>query len=149
VNGSVSDAADKSGEMTAAPDADLPEGPDTDVFVVRAASAPERVINSDRGGDHVFRSSPRPWRQPAATRSFTMTFRSAVGRCRMSIRKRMSGSTCYTAIPSSMSMTARSHLPRATSCTFPWAPPIGFEVFDAPVRVLAGYCPAGEELAFL
>jgi hypothetical protein len=31
--------------------------------------------------------------------------------------------------------------------------PIGtthwFEVLDAPVKVLAGYCPAGEELAFL
>jgi quercetin dioxygenase-like cupin family protein len=24
-----------------------------------------------------------------------------------------------------------------------------FEVLDAPVRVLTGYCPAGEELAFL
>ena len=24
-----------------------------------------------------------------------------------------------------------------------------FEVLDAPVKVLAGYCPAGEELAFL
>ena len=24
-----------------------------------------------------------------------------------------------------------------------------FEVLDVPVRVLAGYCPAGEELAFL
>jgi len=24
-----------------------------------------------------------------------------------------------------------------------------FEVFDAPIKVLAGYSPAGEELAFL
>ena len=43
---SESDPADKPGEMTPAPGADLPEGPDTDVFVVRAASAPERVVMS-------------------------------------------------------------------------------------------------------
>jgi hypothetical protein len=51
---SESDAADKTGEMTPAPGADRPEGPDTDVFVVRAASAPERVIRY-RGVDHGFR----------------------------------------------------------------------------------------------
>jgi hypothetical protein len=51
---SESDAADKTGEMTPAPGADRPKGPDTDVFVVRAASAPERVIRY-RGVDHGFR----------------------------------------------------------------------------------------------
>ena len=45
---SGSDAADKPGEMTPAPSADLPERPDTDVFVVRAASAPERLFLSSR-----------------------------------------------------------------------------------------------------
>ena len=45
---SGSDAADKPGEITPAPSADLPEGPDTDVFVVRAASAPERQFLSSR-----------------------------------------------------------------------------------------------------
>ena len=41
---SGSDAADKPGEMTPAPSADLPERPDTDVFVVRAASAPRACL---------------------------------------------------------------------------------------------------------
>ncbi len=44
----VSDPADKPSELTPAPDADLSDGPDTDVFVVRAASAPERVVGPDR-----------------------------------------------------------------------------------------------------
>src|SRR5512132_1098267 len=45
---SGSDPADEPGEMAPTPGADLSEGPDTDVFVVRAASAPERLFRSDR-----------------------------------------------------------------------------------------------------
>ncbi len=48
MTGSGSDAADKPAEVTPAPGADLSQGPDTDVFVVRAASAPERLFLSSR-----------------------------------------------------------------------------------------------------
>src|SRR5829696_1987150 len=46
---SESDAVDEPGELTPAPGADWPERPDTDVFVVGGASAPERFwSDSDR-----------------------------------------------------------------------------------------------------
>jgi hypothetical protein len=121
----VSDPADKPGEMTPAPGADLPEGPDTDVFVVRAASAPERQIHSNRGVPASFRFLATTVETAGRYSFLAWISRSAEGRGRMSIGEQMSGSTLCRAIPSSTSMTARSLSPRATSCTFPWAPPIG------------------------
>jgi mannose-6-phosphate isomerase-like protein (cupin superfamily) len=146
---SGSDAADEPGEMTPAPGADLSEGPDTDVFVVRAASAPERVIHSDRGGDHVFRflattvetagrysfldhdvpvgGGPLPHVHEKADEWFYVLQGNPV--------VHVDGHTFTLAEGDFV------HIPMGTTH---W-----FEVLDAPIRVLAGYCPAGEELAFM
>src|SRR5215210_4309074 len=48
MSGSESGGADQPEQLTQAPGMDRPEAPDTDVFVVRAASAPERLFFSSR-----------------------------------------------------------------------------------------------------
>ena len=51
---SVSDEADKPGEMTPAPGADVPKGPDTDMLVVHAASATDEALSKTL-------AQVRPW----------------------------------------------------------------------------------------
>jgi hypothetical protein len=117
-------ARERRGGQTGRADAsarwDRSEGPDTDVFVVRAAPAPERMVGPDR------------MRFFATTNETASRYSSLVVDVPVGSRppphvhqERMSGSTCSKAIRSSTWMTARSPSPRATSCTFPCAPPIG------------------------
>lgn len=141
---SVSDAADKPGEMTPAPGVDLSEGPDTDVFVVRAASARESQFLSARfrflattvetAGRYSFLaldvpvgSGPRPHIHQEADEWFYV----------------LDGNPVFHVDDRTFNLSEGDfvHIPMGTTH---W-----FEVLDAPVKVLAGYCPAGEELAFL
>jgi len=141
---SGSDAADKPGEMTPRPDADRPEDPDTDVFVVRAASAPERQFLSSRmrflattvetAGRYSFLAVDvpvggglRPHVHPEADEWFYV----------------LQGDPVVHVDDRAFTLAEGDfvHIPMGTTH---W-----FEVLDAPVKVLAGYCPAGEELAFL
>ncbi len=143
---SESDAADQPGEP--APDADRSERPDTDVLVVRAASAPERVIR-DRGLDHGFRffattnetagrysllsndvpvgAGPPPHIHQEADEWFYV----------------LQGNPVVHVDDRTFTLAEGDfvHIPMGTTH---W-----FEVLDAPVRMLVGYSPAGEELAFL
>jgi mannose-6-phosphate isomerase-like protein (cupin superfamily) len=130
--------------MTPAPDSDLSEGPDTDVFVVRAASAPERIVGPDRmrflattvetAGRYSFLavevtvgSGPPPRVHPEADEWFYVQH----------------GNPVFHVDDRTFTLAEGDfvHIPMGTTH---W-----FEVLDAPVKVLAGYCPAGEELAFL
>jgi mannose-6-phosphate isomerase-like protein (cupin superfamily) len=130
--------------MTPAPGADLPEGPDTDVFVVRAASAPERMVGLDRmrflattvetAGRYSFLavdvpigSGPGPHVHQKADEWFYVVRGNPV----VHVDDRT-----FT-----LSEGDFVHIPMGTTH---WV-----EVLDAPIKVLAGYCPAGEELAFL
>ena len=141
---SVSDEADKPGEMTPAPGADQPVGPDTDVFVVRAASVPERQFLSSRmrflattvetAGRNSFLAvdvpvggGPRPHVHQEADEWFYV----------------LQGDPVFHVDDRAFTLAGGDfvHIPMGTTH---W-----FEVRDAPIRVLAGYCPAGEELAFL
>ena len=141
---SGSDEADKPGEMTPAPGADLPEGPDTDVFVVRPASARERLFHSSRfrflattvetAGRYSFLAvdipvggGPRPHVHQEADEWFYV----------------LQGDPVFHADDRTFTLAEGDfiHIPMGTTH---W-----FEVLDAPIKVLAGYCPAGEELAFL
>ena len=141
---SVSDEADKPGEMTPAPGADVPKGPDTDVLVVHAASAPERQFLSSRfrflattvetAGRYSFLAvdvpvggGPRPHVHQKADEWFYVLQGDPV----FHVNDR--------AIP--LAEGDFVHIPMGTTH---W-----FEVIDAPIKVLAGYSPAGEELAFM
>jgi mannose-6-phosphate isomerase-like protein (cupin superfamily) len=146
---SGSDPADQPGEMTSAPGADLPKGPDTDVFVVRAASAPERVIRSDRGGDHVFRFLATTV-ETAGRYSFLVNDVPVGGGPRPHVHQEadewfyvLHGNPVVHVDDRAFTLAEGDfvHIPMGTTH---W-----FEVLDAPIKVLAGYCPAGEELAFL
>jgi mannose-6-phosphate isomerase-like protein (cupin superfamily) len=141
---SVSDAADKPGEMTPAPGADLSDGPDTDAFVVRAASARESQFLSSRfrflattvetAGRYSFLhvdvpvgSGPRPHVHPEADEWFYV----------------LDGNPVFHLDDRTFPLAEGDfvHIPMGTTH---W-----FEVLDAPIKVLAGYSPAGEELPFL
>ena len=141
---SESDPADEPGEMTPAPGADLSEGPDTDVFVVRAASAPERLFRSTRfrflattvetAGRYSFLdidvavgSGPRPHVHQKADEWFYV----------------LQGDPVFHIDDRTFTLAEGDfvHIPMGTTH---W-----FEVLDAPIRVVAGYSPAGEELEFL
>ena len=140
---SGSDAADEPGEL--APGADRPQGPDTDVLVVRAASALERSWSgSDRirffattnetagrysflGVDVPIGGGPPPHVHQEADEWFYV----------------LQGNPVVHVDDRAFTLAEGDfvHIPMGTTH---W-----FEVVDAPVRVLAGYSPAGEELAFL
>jgi mannose-6-phosphate isomerase-like protein (cupin superfamily) len=141
---SGSDAADKPSEMTPAPGADLPEGPDTDVFVVCAASAPERMVGPDRmrflattvetagrnsflAVDVTVGSGPPPHVHQEADEWFYV----------------LQGDPVFHVDDRAFTLAEGDfvHIPMGNTH---W-----FEVLDAPIKVLAGYCPAGEELAFM
>ena len=144
MSGSVSDAGDEPGEMTPPPGADLAEGPDTDAFVVRAASAPERLFLSSRfrflattvetAGRYSFLAAdvpvgggPRPHVHQKADEWFYV----------------LQGDPIFHVDDRAFPLSEGDfvHIPMGTTH---W-----FEVLDAPIKVLAGYSPAGEELAFL
>ena len=137
-------ASDKPGEMTPAPGADLSRGPDTNVFVVRAASAVERMVGPDRmrflattvetAGRYSFLavdvpvgSGPPPHVHQEADEWFYV----------------LRGDPVFHIDDRAFTLAEGDfvHIPMGTTH---W-----FEVLDAPVKVLAGYCPAGEELAFM
>ena len=165
---SGSDPADEPGEMRPAPGADLSEGPDTDVFVVRAASAPQRLfrVRTDREITDLaeLRIEPDDKDASEATRfRFLATTVETAGRY------------SFLDIDVAVGSGPRPHVhPKADEWfyvlqgdpifhiddrTFTLAEgdfvhiPMGtthwFEVLDAPIRVVAGYSPAGEELQFL
>lgn len=144
MSGSVSDAGDEPGEMTPASGGDLSEGPDTEVFVVRAASAPERLFLSSRfrflattvetAGRYSFLAvdvpvggGPRPHVHQKADEWFYV----------------LQGDPIFHVDDRAFPLSEGDfvHIPMGTTH---W-----FEVLDAPIKVLAGYSPAGEELAFL
>lgn len=144
MSGSVSDAGDEPGEMTPASGGDLSEGPDTEVFVVRAASAPERLFLSSRfrflattvetAGRYSFLAvdvpvggGPRPHVHQKADEWFYV----------------LQGDPVFHVDDRAFKLAEGDfvHIPMGTTH---W-----FEVLDAPIKVLAGYSPAGEELAFL
>ena len=142
------DAADEPGELTPAPGANRPERPDTDVFVVRAASAPERVIRF-RGVDHGFRFFATT-NETAGRYSFPANDVPVGGGPPPHIHQEadewfyvLEGSPVVYVDDRAFTLAEGDfvHIPMGTTH---W-----FEVLDAPVRVLAGYSPAGEELAFL
>lgn len=142
---SESNAADEPGQQSPAPDTDKPDGPDTDVFVVRGASAPERSWpGSDRtrflatthetAGRYSFLDidvpiggGPPPHIHQTADEWFYV----------------LQGNPVVHVDDRAFTLAEGDfvHIPMGTTH---W-----FEVLDAPVRVLAGYSPAGEELAFL
>jgi mannose-6-phosphate isomerase-like protein (cupin superfamily) len=141
---SGSEAADKPGEMTPAPGADLPEGPDTDVFVVRAASAPERQFLSSR-----FRFLATTV-ETASRNSFLAVDIPVGGGPRPHVHQEadewfyvLEGNPVFHVDDRAFMLAEGDfvHIPMGTTH---W-----FEVLDAPIKVLAGYCPAGEELACL
>jgi mannose-6-phosphate isomerase-like protein (cupin superfamily) len=127
-----------------APSEPLEEGPDTDVFVVRAASAPERLFLSSRfrflattvetAGRYSFLAvdipvggGPRPHVHQKADEWFYV----------------LQGDPVFHVDDRAFKL-AEGDLVHILMGTTHW-----FEVLDAPIKVLAGYCPAGEELAFL
>ena len=142
---SVGDAADEPGEMTTpAPGAELPEGPDTDVFVVRAASAPERMFLSSR-----FRFLATTV-ETAGRYSFLAVDIPVGGGPRPHVHQKsdewfyvLQGDPVFHVDDRAITLAEGDfvHIPMGTTH---W-----FEVLDAPIKVLAGYSPAGEELAFL
>jgi mannose-6-phosphate isomerase-like protein (cupin superfamily) len=142
---SVSDAGDAPGGMTPAPGADLPEDSDTKLFVVRAALAPERsLMGTDRmrflatkvetAGRYSFLSVDVPvgvGPPPHVHQEADEWFYVLQGHPVVHI-----GDRTFTLAEGDF-----AHIPMGTTN---W-----FEVLDAPIRMLAGYCPAGEELKFL
>jgi mannose-6-phosphate isomerase-like protein (cupin superfamily) len=145
----VSDPADEPREMTPAPGADLPEGPDTDVFVVRAASAPERQIRSNRGVPASFRFLATTV-ETAGRYSFLALEIPVGGGPRPHVHQKadewfyvVQGEPVVHVDHRTFTLAEGDvvHIPMGTTH---W-----FEVLDAPVKMLAGYSPAGEELAFL
>jgi mannose-6-phosphate isomerase-like protein (cupin superfamily) len=144
----VSDPTDKSGERPPAPGADM-EGPDTDVFVVRAASAPERQIRSKRG-------------VPASFRFLATTVETAGRYSFLALDVPVGGGPgphVHQTADEWFYVVQGDPVVHVDDRTFTLAEgdfvhiPMGtthwFEVLDAPVKMLAGYSPAGEELAFL
>jgi mannose-6-phosphate isomerase-like protein (cupin superfamily) len=163
---SVSGADDKLGELRPAADADLPEGPDTDVFVVRAASAPERLFRTDREITDLdkLRIEPDDTDATEATRfRFLATTVETAGRYsfldldipvgggpRPQVHQEadewfyvLQGNAVFHVDYRTFPLAEGDfvHIPMGTTH---W-----FEVLDARIRVLAGYSPAGEELRFL
>ena len=138
------DAADKPDEMTPTRGADL-AGPDTDVFVVRAASTPERFwSDSDRIR---FLATTN---ETAGRYSFLVVDVPIGGGPPAHIHQEsdewfyvLQGNPVVHVGDRTFTLAEGDfvHIPMGTTH---W-----FEVLDAPVRVLAGYCPAGVELAFL
>ena len=163
---SRSDAVNEPGEMTPAPGADLPEGPDTDVFVVRAASAPERqflVLDREITDLAERRMSPTTRTRPTSRFRFLATTVETAGRYsflavdvpvgggpRPHVHQKadewfyvLQGDPVFHVNDRAITLAEGDfvHIPMGTTH---W-----FEVIDAPIRVLAGYSPAGEELAFM
>jgi mannose-6-phosphate isomerase-like protein (cupin superfamily) len=140
-----SDAAGTPGEMTPAPGTDRSEGPDTNLFVVRAALAPERsLMGTDRmrflatkvetAGRYSFLAVDVPvgvGPPPHVHQEADEWFYVLQGHPVVHVNDRM-----FTLAEGDF-----AHIPMGTTH---W-----FEVLDAPIRMLAGYCPAGEELQFL
>ena len=146
---SVSDEADKPGEMTPAPGADVPKGPDTDVLVVHAASAPERQIRSNRGVPASFRFLATTV-ETAGRYSFLALEIPVGGGPRPHVHQEadewfyvLQGDPAFHVDDRAFTLAEGDfvHIPMGTTH---W-----FEVLNAPIKVLAGYSPAGEELAFL
>jgi mannose-6-phosphate isomerase-like protein (cupin superfamily) len=149
MSGSVGGASDEPDEMAPTAGANLSEGPDTDVFVVRAGSAPEHLFRSESGFDSRFRFLVTAV-ETAGRYSFLAVDVPVGGGPRPHVHQKadewfyvLQGDPVFHVDDRAFTLAEGDfvHIPMGT---IHW-----FEVLDAPIKVLAGYSPAGEELAFL